>query len=320
MKLSIFKSESSDHIDIQTAYNIWNQLMARYESLQSVQLLGNFVHDADLQVALGTLAREFEKQIKALEAEVKRYKLKALTRPPESKTSASVQIITDRFIYSVTFNDLLHELFSLGRAFRSTLTSDRVRDVFRSFFMAHAKLFERYFKYGELKAWEDVSPAYKTEEKQIEPLSLNGAYHIWNHLRMRHQQLEMTLLYGNMAHDQDFRAGIAMARRTLEGQIKTLKDLAEKYKVKMPQRCPASMETPVDPESVEDRFIYQQILLGVDAMVGLHTRALVEIQRSDDVRKVFLKLLKEELTAFDRMIKYGKLKEWLELPPVYSSG
>lgn len=321
MKLSIFKSKASDNIDIQTAYNIWSQLVIQYESLESMQVLGNFVHDSDLQAALRVLSQTYEHQVTVLEKEIKRYKLKTLTRPPKSKTSAQVQVITDRFVFTATLNDQLCQLFSLGRAIRSTLTSDRIREMFRGFLLEHSAQFTRFFKYGKIKAWENVTPAYKTPgTKQNEPLSLNGVYHIWNHLRMRYQQLELTLFYENMVHDQDFRAGLVMAGRTLEGQIKTLENLAEKFEIPMPQCNPASMEVPVDPESVEDRFIYQQIFLGVDAMVELHTRALVEIQRNSNVRKVFLKLLKEELTAFDRMVKYGKLKEWLELPPVYSPG
>ena len=324
MVFSVFKKSKTmtEQIDIVKAYNIWNLLNARYESTESAQMYINFIHDRDFDIVLSNLINSFIKQEKQLESEAKRFKIKVPLRPPiDKKTSAEVSMINDKFIYNRTHSDMLSELFSLNRSVRSTLSHDGLRNMFKQFLFSHLQLYEKLNKYGKLKGWEDVPISFKTAKPQSnEPLSLGSAYHIWDHLRQRYYQLELTMFFSGIAHDMDFKAGLSIAAKTLENQIKKLEQLALKYEIPATPRNPASMAVGIDPETIEDRFMYQQLFLGIDAMVDMHLRAIIEMTKNDSLKKLFINFFQQELDAQDAIIKFGKMKGWLVTPPVYNDG
>jgi len=92
---------------------------------------------------------------------------------------------------------------------------------------------------------------------------------------------------------------------------------ALEYEVHLPERPPSSIRTPIDPEIIEDMFMYQLIFKGIDDAIDLHIRAIIATVRNDPLRKIFLDLYKEELNIHDKMIKYGKMKGWALVPPIY---
>lgn len=324
MGISIFKTSNSktEQIDISTAYNIWNLLKARYSSFEDTQMLQNFVHDRDLNILMDALVNNFQDQIKQLEKLAETFNIKVPSRPPAGvKTSVKINEITDKYIFIQIYNDVLSELFSLTRRVRTTLTSDRIRKIFIDFLLTYTKQFTTLDKYGRLKGWEQVDPSYKTPKPQMdEPLSISEAFHIWDHLRVRYYNLHITQFFEGFAHDLDFKAGMAVAVRTLDKQIKKLEQLALKFEVPLPDQPPALMKVAIDPEVLEDKFMYQQLFVGIDNMVGMHIRAFVEMTRNDDLGDFFTKLFREEIDIHDSMLKYGKTKGWLQTPPVHSQG
>lgn len=112
---------------------------------------------------------------------------------------------------------------------------------------------------------------------------------------------------------------INLGINTLQAQLKTLVQLGIKYEIPLPERPPTSVKNAVDPDLVEDRFIYQQVFRGIDHAIGMHIRAIIEMQRNDSLRQVFVKLFAAELDIHDKMIKYGKIKGWAFLPPIYAN-
>lgn len=324
MGISIFKkaNTSIEQIDIKTGFNLWSLLVARYESMESAQMFRNFVHDRDLDLVLDSFIHSFNKQIEALEKEAESLQLLTPRRPAlDIKTSAKVDEITDKYIFKRSSTDMLVEMSSLTQAVRTTLTSDRLRKLFTEFLYSHLNQYESLYKYGKLKGWVEISPAYKTTKQQArEKLSVSDAFHVWDHIQRRYNQLHITKLYEGIAHDTDFRAVMALATRTLEGQLTKLEKLAIEFEVTLPERPPESMRFAVDPEVMDDRLFFQQINDGIDMMVEAHIRSCIETLRNDRVRGMFVHFLEDELDIHDKMIKYGKLKGWLIVPPVYAQG
>lgn len=248
-----------------------------------------------------------------------RFKL-PLRPPEETKFSVRVNEITDKYIYNHIIADLISEMYSLSRTVRTTLTHDSLRSNFKDYLISHINDHERFSRYGKLKGWASVRPDYKTEAKHTnEPLSLGDAYHLWNHIHNRYSQLELTQFFVGFAHDVEFKTLMTLGMNTLKAQLQTLVQLALKYEVQLPERPPASLKGPIDPESLEDRFMYQQIFRGIDESVEMHIRAIIEVARNDSLRQVFVKLFEAELDIHDKMIKYGKLKGWAFIPPIYSN-
>lgn len=321
MDISIFKKSTTnmEQLDVETAFNLWNLMRARYESVEAIQMLMNFVHDRDFDILLGTLLKHFQTQSEQLEKEGKKFRLKVPTRPPiDIKTSTHVDEITDKFIYKRIYADLLAEMNSLNSAVRTSLTNDRLRDLFKKFLLSHVHDFELLYKYGKIKGWEEVAPAYKIA-KQIgrEQLSVSEAYHLWHHINDRYIQSQLTQFFLGFVHDVEFQAILNLGVNILKKQIEMLEQLALKYEVQLPERPPASLQVPIDPESLEDRFMYQIVYKGIDDSIEVHIRAVIETLRNDSLRQIFLDLYEAELGIQDKILKYGKMKGWARVPPVY---
>lgn len=128
------------------------------------------------------LIEHFQTQLDMLEKEAEKFQLKSLMMPPfDVKTSARVDEITDKFLYHRINSDMISEMYSLSRAVRTTLTSDRLRKMFGNFLLSHLRDYEKLNKYGKIKGWVEIAPAFKTtKQTETEPVSLSDAYHIWN--------------------------------------------------------------------------------------------------------------------------------------------
>ncbi|MBS4021394.1 MAG: hypothetical protein KGZ79_03085 [Dethiobacter sp.] len=48
-----------------------------------------------------------------------------------------------------------------------------------------------------------------------------------------------------------------------------------------------------------------------------HVRAIIETIRSDSLRKVWSELLSSGLEYYDKYLKYGKMKGWTRIVPIY---
>lgn len=321
MDISIFKKSSAnvEQIDVQTVFNLWNTLRARYNSIEAVQMFKNFVHDRDLGIVLEMLLKDFQTQTEQLEKEAKKFRIKVPSRPASDiKTSTRIDEITDKFIYKRTYADMIAEMSSLNSAVRTTLTNDRLRNLFKKFLLSHVEDFETLYKYGKLKGWEEVAPAYKTTQQVgKESLSTSEAYHIWHNINDRYIQSQLTQFFLVFVHDFDFKLILTKGMNVLKKQIKMMEDEALKYEIQMPERPPSSLQVPIDPETLEDRFMYQIVYKGIDDSIDVHIRAVIETLRNDPLRKLFLDLYKAELEIQDDLIKYGKMKGWAKVPPVY---
>lgn len=149
MDISILKKSTAnmEQIGVQTAFNLWNLLRARYNSIEAVQMLRNFVHDRDFGIVLEMLLKDFQTQTEQLEKEGKKFKIKVPSRPARDiKTSTRIDEVTDKFIYKRMYADMMAEMFSLSSSVRTTLTNDRLRNLFKNFLLSHVDDFETLYK------------------------------------------------------------------------------------------------------------------------------------------------------------------------------
>jgi hypothetical protein len=201
----VHKREES--LDIQEAFNIYSLLRARYVSTQTVQLFKNFVHDVGWQVILDKFQKNFEEQIDNLEELGEKFRIIMPNRSPiDVKFVTRVNDITDDYIYKKIYNDLVAQLMSLTHAVRSTSTNDNLRHTIIQDLIVHFEDFDTLYKFGKLKGWEETYPTYKTSISQTkEQLSTSEAFHIWDHIVMRYEQIELIGIFGSFAHDTEFK-------------------------------------------------------------------------------------------------------------------
>jgi len=318
--VSIFKkSTGGEGIDIIAAFNLWNSLRARYGSIETIQMYRNFIHDREFDLILNRFLSSFIKESKILEDELSRYTVPLPKRPAvDIRIDKKLDELTDRYIYRRIFEDLVTQMMVLGRAYRTTTTNDRLRELFENALLSHAYQFQILYKFGKLKSWEDNPPAYKPSKPiKTEDISISEAFHLWDHLNSRYDQLELIQFYISFAHDTSFIAVLDIGLITLKKQIDTIEQLCIKYSVQVTERPPAKIVQRVDPEIMEDQFMYRVLLTGIQGSVDLHMRSVLETVRNDGLRKIFIDLFKIEMNNYDRALKYGKAKGWIKTPPMF---
>jgi len=312
-------TKREEELDIQEAFNIYSLLRARYVSTQTVQLFKNFVHDVDWQIILNKFQTNFEKQIDNLEKLGEKFRIIMPNRPPvDVKFATRVNDITDDYIYKKIYHDLVAELMSLTHAVRSTSTNDKLRNIIIQDLIGHFEDFDTLYKFGKLKGWEETYPVYKTSIVQLkEKLSTSEAFHIWDHIVMRYEQIELIGIFANFAHDTEFKVILQHGIYIYTKQVKKLEEIALKLNIPMPNRAPLPVTTPIDPEIITDKFMYRIILSWELSSLDAHVRATIETIRNDSLRKLWIGLLNAELEYYDKYLKYGKMKGWTRVVPIY---
>lgn len=319
--ISILKKAKSidERLDIQEAYNIYSLLRARYVSTQTVQLFKNFVHDADWEIILDGFEKHFNKQIDTLEKLGGKFHIIMPARPPlDVKFTTNINDITDEYIYKKIYHDLIAELMSLIHAVRSTSSNDNLRAIIIKDLIIHFEDFDTLYKFGKWKGWEETYPVYKTNiPHQEEQLSTSEAFHIWDHINMRYEQIELIGIFANFAHDTEFKVILQHGLYVFNKQVNQLEKLALKLKVPLPNRPTLPVMSPIDPETIKDKFMYRNILSWELTALDTHVRAIIETIRNDSLRKLWNDHLSAELEYYDKYLKYGKMKGWTSVVPIY---
>ncbi len=319
--LSIIKKMISENerLDIQEAFNIYNLLRARYVSSQTIQIFKNFVHDIDWKIILNKFLNHFEKQIAILEQLGDKFQIIMPKKPPlDIKFATSINEITDEYIYKKIFHDLVAELMSLIHAVRSSSTNDNLRAIVIKDLLTHFEDFDILYRFGKLKGWEETYPVYKTSlPHQREQLSASEAFHIWDHINLRYEQIELIGIFINFVHDTEFKVILQHGLYVFNKQVNHLEQLALKLNVTLPDRPSALVRSPIDPETINDEFMYRNILSWELTSLDTHVRAIIETIRNDSLRKLWNEHLSTELDYYDKYLKYGKMKGWTRAVPIY---
>ena len=308
-----------ESIDIQESYNIYNLLRARYVSTQTIQLFKNFVHDVDWQTILDGFQKHFEKQIIVLEGLCEKFRIVMPNKPPlDVKFATRINDLRDDYIYKKIYSDLISQMMSLTNAVRSTSTNDNIRSIIIHDLITNFEDFDILYKFGKFKGWEETYPVYKTSIEQVkEQLSTSEAFHISNHITMRYEQIELIGIFYSFAHDTEFKLILKHGLNIYNKQVNNLEQLALKLNVPIPNRSALPVTSPIDPETVTDKFMYKIILSWELSSLDSHVRAIIETIRNDTLRKLWSGLLNTELEYYDKYLKYGKMKGWTRVVPIY---
>jgi hypothetical protein len=158
------------------------------------------------------------------------------------------------------------------------------------------------------------------ETAQAPVLSAGEAHVLWDLLIARYNIIMTTQLYDNYAHDAEFKLILTTGLQDiLERQVNKLENELNKYKLPTPQRPPKSVRFDAESGTVRDEFIFRQIFTGVQNFLDAHIRAIRITVFNDNLREMYMEFTKEEIAVFNNMCKYGKMKGWLQSPPMKTS-
>lgn len=149
-------------------------------------------------------------------------------------------------------------------------------------------------------------------------ITAGEAHFLWDYLSSRYDIIELTQLLQNFIHDIEFKNLVTMGlQQSLETQVQEIEKLMDALMIPLPNRPPRSIHMPSHVQSMDDTFIFRRIFVGVESYLTAEVRTIRSIINNDPLRAMFIGYAKNEVAVFDNLIKYGKVKGWLPIPPSY---
>lgn len=146
------------------------------------------------------------------------------------------------------------------------------------------------------------------------PLHAGEVYGLWEELGERYGTLKKTKLFYEFINDLDFKAIVNKGITVLQNQINELETIMENHNIQTPERPPEKMAIPTNMTAITDEFIYNEIVNGSQRLIDTHTRVF-RGSYNDNIRQLLKKFIIKELDVYDGLIKYGRIKGWLNNPP-----
>ena len=308
-------------IDAQEAFNLWDILNSKYHEIERLLILQHFTHDIDLKLLIKHFIDELNENVSILKKVMNKYQVQAPNPNREiGPPPCNIEMFTDQFIAGEILLYMQEHLENLLRMLRSCMTNDEVRTVVSKMTKEAMDRETRVVDYMTLKGWIKKCPRYLSVPTTVkEKISAAEAYHLWDHLCLRYDNIEQTRLYHAYVHDMDFKLVMEKGLLTLTSQAKMLENEIKHFGIVAPPKMPDAIVAPDRTDLFEDNYMYRMILIGLQGASVVHVASLKQCTYNGRIRKIFKKLLMEEIDILGRYIKLGKLKGWLNPAPAYKT-
>jgi hypothetical protein len=156
----------------------------------------------------------------------------------------------------------------------------------------------------------------KTEESQRK-LNVQEVYALWDLLKAKYNQSEHMNIYTNLAHDPEFKAFLTKMLKNERSETTELENQFRKYKIESPSPVRKDVKTSVNTEILTDEFMAGIILFINQELIELGLRGFRSSTTNDSIRGYFKKFTIDIVGVHDRLLKYLKLKGWVDPAPSY---
>lgn len=157
----------------------------------------------------------------------------------------------------------------------------------------------------------------RAETAKPPALDTGETFLLWDQLVSRYDIIELTQVFQNFAHDPDFKYILKKGlEENLEKQVNELEKEMNTFKIPLPNRPPKSVHVAANSGIMDDEMMFRQVFSGVQNFLENHVRTIRSIITNDPLRHMFVRFTKEELDLYENLCKFGKLKGWLQIPPI----
>jgi spore coat protein CotF len=163
----------------------------------------------------------------------------------------------------------------------------------------------------QIQRMTDLGKSRKDKQSEI---SVSEVFHLWDNLKSKYHIIKKTMILRNFVTDADFKMVIDQGLKFLEEEAKMLEKEMDEFGLNMPTKPPEKIHIPLEVEAINDEFVFQEILQGLQ---GVLPQRMTGIMRSTNprMREIFKNHLLREIDLFDKLVDYGKLKNWITEPP-----
>ncbi|OCZ49862.1 DUF3231 family protein [Dehalobacter sp. TeCB1] len=309
--------ETNQNISVASAYILWRSLTDRNITVETFNLLKNFVFDDNFKKYIEKLLDEYSVEINEINKLLNKFSLVSSDPPAHDQTFASrKELINDQMIAATLYRFMRLDVNLLMLIMKEMPSNIEVFDFIRKLTEKAVKRVDYLIKLMKKNNWLYLPSKYLHTKPEIkEEVAINEIYILYDHLVYRYNNKRLTEILSVYVSDQTFNVLLTAGVKILESQIKKLEDKLTYFGVVLPKRYSSNTAIPKDKEMFEDRFIFNQILRGMQDAVALHGTSIQEIVMNDHLRHFFIELTLSELDIIDKMIKYGKSQGWtFEIP------
>lgn len=314
------KTAQQQLVNTAEAFALWDMLVSRYQQADTINIYMFFVHDLDLKAVLAVYLNSIKKDINELEEKMNLYSINVPRAGRKSyHTSAQTEIIDDEIIAKWLLIIMQEDIEMFLKAIRVSATNDSVRRFFISKTKGAIDMIDPILKYLKLKGWTSNPPRYPNVPKNVaEEIDCAEAHNLWDLLTFRYDNIEQTQLFVTLAHDGDvklmFKQGL---QNTLKSQASILEKELDYFGIPLPKQPKTQMITVENTEFVDDDHMCRMVLSGMQGAAILHAESLKQCTTNDRVRNIFKKLLIDEIEVTDNLLKFLKLKGYVNQGPSY---
>ncbi len=154
-----------------------------------------------------------------------------------------------------------------------------------------------------------------TKEKQS-VISVVEVFYVWDILVTKLDIMEAVQIFQNMIEDDDLKFVNRQVANTLSSGIMDMERIMRDYDLPFPPRPPAAVNSTVRLENITDRDIFQMLYEAIQAFFPILGIGFMQ-STTPDVRKAIKEHLLITIEMQEILVEYGKLKNFLYMPPVY---
>ncbi len=319
MVFSVKTEKKQSKIDIREAYNLWDLLNSKYQSIEILQIYLNQIHDLDFKLLAKKLEKTLNEHILQLEKQMETYAIKSPDRNRKPITfPAGSQQTTDEFISLELFLYLQEHIENLLKVLRSSVTNDSIRTLVKKMAYKTIEDADKIICYLTAKGWLSTPPMYKHLPDNLkERLSVAEAANLWDHVTLRYDNIKTTEIFINVVHDLDFKTILSNGLKEIKKQVKMLEGELQHFGIPLPKKPSKVTLTISNTEILSDDYMYRVLANALQGAAILHAQSFKECTVNDRVRGIFKELLIHEIKLIDNFIKYGKMTGWLNPSPTY---
>ena len=156
-------AEEKQHlINVSEVFYVWDIMVMKYDILNTIRILENFINQKDLKFIAEQLAKGLTQGITAMELIMEDYSIPFPVRPPAgNKTTDCLENITEKYIFEAIYEGAQSFFPVLASGFMNS-TSPKVRKAFKNHLLLTIELLELIVEYGKLKGLINEPPVYRT--------------------------------------------------------------------------------------------------------------------------------------------------------------
>lgn len=156
----------------------------------------------------------------------------------------------------------------------------------------------------------------KTAREKQRIINVVEVFYIWDVLVTKLDVLETLQIFENMIQDNDLTIIKDQVKKGLTSGIDDMEALMRDYDLPFPMRPPAAINSTVYIENVSDRDIFQMLYEAIQAFFPILGIGFMQ-STTPEVRKGLKDHLMLTIELQEMLVEYGKVKGFLNQPPVY---